>query len=55
MRIGEHGSIAVTERVNYKRNLPEPLSKDAKTVPTNIERKVFKDTRVVSYRLKDAT
>ncbi len=100
--IGEHGSIAVTERVNrtlkyewlfkarfirndrhlkrlcvefedwynnwrphmhlsgncpsdyYQRDLPEPLPKDAKTVPTNIERKVFKDTRVVANRLKDA-
>jgi hypothetical protein len=38
----------------YGRNLPEPVPKDAKSVPKNIERKVFKETGIVGYRLKDA-
>jgi len=38
----------------YARDIPEAVPKDAKTVPTNIERKVFKQTRIVGYRLKDA-
>jgi hypothetical protein len=36
------------------RDIPEPVSKDAKSVPSNIERTVFKETGIVGYRLKDA-
>ena len=38
----------------YQRNLPEPVSHGAKTIPPNIEQKVFRETRVVGYRLKEA-
>ena len=38
----------------YQRDLPEPVPHDAKVVPLNIEKKVFKETRVVGYRLKKA-
>jgi len=100
--IGEHGSIAVTERVNrtlkeewlrrvliiggiahlaelfgsfaewhnqwrphmtlggcrpadfYRRETPEPVAKDAKVVPLNIERRHFVQTRVTGFRLREA-
>jgi transposase InsO family protein len=38
----------------YNRNLPEAVPRDAKTVPNNIERHIFKETGIVGYRLKDA-
>jgi len=33
---------------------PEELTRDAKTVPSNIERHVFAETRLTAYRLKSA-
>ena len=38
----------------YARDIPEPVPKDAKSVPANIERKVFEETGIVGFRLKDA-
>ena len=38
----------------YRRDIPEPIPKDAKTVPLNIEKRKFKDTRITGYRLKQA-
>ncbi|AQQ71443.1 putative transposase OrfB [Limihaloglobus sulfuriphilus] len=35
-------------------NLPEAPARDAKTVPANIERRYFSQTRVTGYRLKSA-
>jgi len=37
----------------YKRQ-PETPNRKAKTVPTNIERYVFAETRLTAYRLKAA-
>jgi hypothetical protein len=39
--------------VYYDRK-PEKPKRDAKTVPCNIERHVFQETRLTVYRLKDA-
>jgi len=100
--VSQHGSIAVTERVNrtlkeewlrrvplirgcghlaglcagfalwynewrphmslrgvrprdvYGRERPEAVSKSAKVVPLNIERRRFAETRVTGFRLRDA-
>jgi transposase InsO family protein len=38
----------------YHRDIPEPVPKDAKTVPKNIETRFFKETRITGFRLKDA-
>jgi len=38
--------------VFYNRK-PEKPDRDAKVVPTNIERHRFQETRVTGYRLKD--
>ncbi len=34
---------------------PEKLGRDAKTLPDNIERHVFTETRLTTYRRKNAT
>ena len=69
--VGQHGSIAVTERVikTLKHewlcrvpivkgfdhlSRPEIPKRDAKIVPSNIERHVFAETRLTAYRLKAA-
>ena len=41
------------EDVYSGRKIEKP-ARDAKTVPSNIERRYFKDTRITGYRLKDA-
>ena len=38
----------------YRRDYPEPVPPNAKIIPLNIERRVFKETRITGYRLKDA-
>ena len=38
----------------YCRDLPEPVARDAKVVPLNIERRYFAETRVTGFRLRDA-
>jgi len=38
----------------YYDNKPEKPRRDAKTVPANIERHVFQETRLTAYRLKNA-
>jgi len=38
----------------YYERKPEKPKRDAKTVPGNIERHVFAETRLTAYRLKDA-
>ena len=38
----------------YARDLPEMPSRDAKTVPFNIERKLFKETGITGFRLRKA-
>jgi len=38
----------------YCRDIPEPVARDAKTVPLNIEKRLFKETRITGYRLKNA-
>jgi len=38
----------------YYSRQPEKPKRDAKTVPANIERHVFAETRLTTYRLKDA-
>jgi hypothetical protein len=38
----------------YARDIPESVPMDDKTVPANIERKVFKENGIVGFRLKDA-
>jgi len=38
----------------YYSRKPETPKRDAKTVPTNIERHVFAETRLTAYRLKNA-
>ena len=38
----------------YYGRKPETLNRKAKTVPNNIERHVFAETRVTAYRLKNA-
>jgi len=38
----------------YYNNTPERPRRSAKTVPTNIEQHLFRETRITGYRLKDA-
>ena len=38
----------------YHSHKPETPKRDAKTVPANIERHVFAETRLTAYRLKNA-
>ena len=38
----------------YRRDYPESIPSNAKAVPTNIERVIFKDTNIIGYRLKEA-
>ena len=38
----------------YRRDIPEPVPKTSKTVQNNIETRLFKETKVVGYKLKDA-
>lgn len=38
----------------YCRDTPEPVARDAKVVPINIERRHFAETRVTGFRLRDA-
>ena len=38
----------------YCRDLPEPVARDAKVVPLNIERRYFAETRVTGFRLPEA-
>ncbi len=39
---------------SYYNHKPEKPKRDAKTVPGNIERHVYAETRVTAYRLKTA-
>ncbi|MBP8304781.1 MAG: hypothetical protein KBE04_11730 [Phycisphaerae bacterium] len=38
----------------YYSRKPEVPTRDAKTVPANIERHIFVETRLTAYRLKNA-
>jgi len=38
----------------YCRDLPEPVARDAKLVPLNIERRYFAETKVTGFRLRQA-
>jgi hypothetical protein len=37
----------------YYEKKPEKLKRDAKTVPCNIEKWFFRETRITGYRLRD--
>jgi hypothetical protein len=38
----------------FHRDLPEHVPKTAKTAPLNIERRIFEETKITGFRLKDA-